>query len=123
VRALYGQAAALPASLFELGISPYINASIIITWILAMPEQLVSSWCLALHRHCRFDTSSCSQSKFGCTRSRDEGLRVSAPYPQALPYRNHFSQWLHCRCRPRVSWHGLEKLARRGDRCVQHMHS
>ncbi len=41
VRALYGQARALPASLFELGISPFINASILVTLVLAMPEQLV----------------------------------------------------------------------------------
>jgi hypothetical protein len=38
MRALYGQAAALPASLFELGISPHINASILISMLLCMPD-------------------------------------------------------------------------------------
>jgi len=41
VRALYGQASALPASLFDLGISPYINASIFVVLVLAMPDQLL----------------------------------------------------------------------------------
>ncbi len=38
MRALYGQAQALPASLFELGISPYVNASIAISMLLAVPD-------------------------------------------------------------------------------------
>jgi preprotein translocase subunit SecY len=41
MRALYGQAQALPASLFELGISPHINASIIITIVLLLPKDLL----------------------------------------------------------------------------------
>jgi hypothetical protein len=41
MRALYGQAQALPASLFELGISPHINASIIITLVLLLPKDLL----------------------------------------------------------------------------------
>lgn len=41
MRALYGQAQALPASLFELGISPHINASIIITILLLLPKDLL----------------------------------------------------------------------------------
>lgn len=41
MRALYGQAQALPASLFELGISPHINASIIITMLLLLPKDLL----------------------------------------------------------------------------------
>lgn len=45
MRALYGQTQALPASLFELGISPHINASIIITILLIMPKDLLPfSW-------------------------------------------------------------------------------
>jgi len=42
VRALYGQASALPASLFDLGISPYINASIFVVMILAIPDPLLA---------------------------------------------------------------------------------
>eukprot|EP00879_Flechtneria_rotunda_P019900 GHRR01020916.1.p1 GENE.GHRR01020916.1~~GHRR01020916.1.p1 ORF type:complete len:458 (+),score=125.90 GHRR01020916.1:187-1560(+) len=41
MRALYGQAQALPASLFDLGISPHINASIIITMLLILPKELL----------------------------------------------------------------------------------
>lgn len=41
MRALYGQAQALPASLFELGISPHINASIVITMLLLLPKDLL----------------------------------------------------------------------------------
>jgi len=41
MRALYGQAQALPASLFDLGISPHINASIIITMLLILPKDLL----------------------------------------------------------------------------------
>ena len=40
IRALYGQAQALPASLFNMGISPYINASIVMTILLVMPKEL-----------------------------------------------------------------------------------
>ncbi|KAG1665642.1 hypothetical protein FOA52_011236 [Chlamydomonas sp. UWO 241] len=42
IRALYGQAQALPASLFDLGISPYINASIVITVLMVLPKELFS---------------------------------------------------------------------------------
>jgi preprotein translocase subunit SecY len=41
MRALYGQAQALPASLFELGISPHINASIIVSLLLILPKELL----------------------------------------------------------------------------------
>lgn len=41
IRALYGQAQALPASIFDLGIAPYINASILLTIVMVMPEQLL----------------------------------------------------------------------------------
>jgi hypothetical protein len=41
MRALYGQAQALPASLFELGISPHINASIIVSLLLLLPKELL----------------------------------------------------------------------------------
>lgn len=41
MKALYGQAAALPGSLAELGISPSINASIIVTVVLAFPDAMV----------------------------------------------------------------------------------
>lgn len=45
MRALYGQAQALPASLFELGISPHINASIIVTVLLMLSKDLLPfSW-------------------------------------------------------------------------------
>lgn len=40
IRALYGQAQELPASLFNLGIGPYINASIIVSVLLSMPKDL-----------------------------------------------------------------------------------
>ncbi|KAF6257493.1 pre protein translocase secY subunit [Scenedesmus sp. NREL 46B-D3] len=41
MRALYGQAQALPASLFELGISPHINASIIVSMLLILPKDVL----------------------------------------------------------------------------------
>lgn len=45
VAALYGQSKELPASLFDLGISPHINANIIIAILLILPKELVSfSW-------------------------------------------------------------------------------
>ena len=40
IRALYGQAQALPASIFELGISPYINASIVMSVLLYFPSDV-----------------------------------------------------------------------------------
>ena len=41
IRALYGQVHALPASLFDLGISPFINASIIMVILLVMPNDVL----------------------------------------------------------------------------------
>lgn len=41
VKALYGQASALPAALFDLGISPHINASIVVAIVLMMPKALL----------------------------------------------------------------------------------
>jgi hypothetical protein len=41
LRALYGQSQALPASLFDMGISPHINASIIIMVVLLLPKDLL----------------------------------------------------------------------------------
>lgn len=41
VRALYGQVGTLPASLFELGISPFIFASIFINVLIGMPKEAI----------------------------------------------------------------------------------
>lgn len=41
IRVLYGQAQVLPASLFDLGISPYINSSIFLTILMVLPNQLM----------------------------------------------------------------------------------
>ena len=41
MRAIYGQASELPASLFDLGISPHINASILVSILLLLPKELV----------------------------------------------------------------------------------
>jgi len=41
MRAIYGQASELPASLFDLGISPYINASILVSILLLLPKELL----------------------------------------------------------------------------------
>ncbi len=41
MRAIYGQASELPASLFDLGISPYINASILVSILLLLPKDLI----------------------------------------------------------------------------------
>lgn len=41
IRALYGQVHALPASLFDLGISPFINASIVMLVLLFMPNDVL----------------------------------------------------------------------------------
>jgi len=41
LRALYGQAAELPASLFDLGIGPHINASIVLMVVLLLPKDLL----------------------------------------------------------------------------------
>lgn len=43
VAALYGQARDIPASIFDLGISPYINASIVMQLLLVMPPALMVS--------------------------------------------------------------------------------
>ncbi len=54
IRALYGQAGSLPASLFDLGISPYINASIIVSpagRILVLFTTVSSSSCVQHIRH------------------------------------------------------------------------
>ncbi|KAI8473294.1 MAG: pre protein translocase secY subunit [Monoraphidium minutum] len=40
IRAIYGQASELPASLFDLGISPHINASILVSILLLLPKEL-----------------------------------------------------------------------------------
>ena len=42
MQALYGQSKELPASIFDLGISPHINASIIIAVLLIIPKELAS---------------------------------------------------------------------------------
>jgi hypothetical protein len=39
IKALYGQANELPASLFDLGISPFINASIIMFMLMVLPKE------------------------------------------------------------------------------------
>jgi preprotein translocase subunit SecY len=41
LRALYGQAAELPASLFDLGIGPHISASIALMVVLLVPKELL----------------------------------------------------------------------------------
>jgi preprotein translocase subunit SecY len=41
LRALYGQAGELPASLFDLGIGPHINASIVLMVVLLLPKDLL----------------------------------------------------------------------------------
>jgi len=41
MRALYGQARELPASIFDLGIGPWINAQIIVTVLLSLPKDLL----------------------------------------------------------------------------------
>lgn len=41
MRAIYGQASELPASLFDLGISPHINASILVSILLLLPKEIV----------------------------------------------------------------------------------
>lgn len=44
IKALYGQANELPASIFDLGISPFINASILAFVLLAMPADWLPQW-------------------------------------------------------------------------------
>ncbi|KXZ41387.1 hypothetical protein GPECTOR_501g464 [Gonium pectorale] len=39
IKALYGQAGDLPASLFDLGISPFVNASIVLAICLVLPAE------------------------------------------------------------------------------------
>jgi preprotein translocase subunit SecY len=41
LKALYGQAQDIPASLFDLGISPFINASILMAVCLVLPDEVV----------------------------------------------------------------------------------
>ncbi|MEW5305734.1 MAG: hypothetical protein WDW36_008253 [Sanguina aurantia] len=42
IKALYGQARELPASIFDLGISPYISASILVTAALSLPPDIAN---------------------------------------------------------------------------------
>jgi preprotein translocase subunit SecY len=60
IRALYGQAQALPASLFNLGISPYINASIVITVLLVLPAEIFTFQWLARLKEARKEGKSVS---------------------------------------------------------------
>ena len=60
IRALYGQAQALPASLFNLGISPYINASIVVTVLLVLPAEIFTFQWLARLKEARKEGKSVS---------------------------------------------------------------
>jgi preprotein translocase subunit SecY len=62
MRALYGQAQALPASLFELGISPHINASIIVSLLLLLPKDLLPFPWAARLREARKEGKGVSES-------------------------------------------------------------
>ncbi|GLC37261.1 hypothetical protein PLESTB_001142600 [Pleodorina starrii] len=42
IKALYGQAQDIPASLFDLGISPFVNASILLAVALVLPAEITS---------------------------------------------------------------------------------
>ncbi|KAG2483194.1 hypothetical protein HYH03_017929 [Edaphochlamys debaryana] len=42
IKALYGQASDIPASLFDLGISPWINASILLSLLLVLPQEITT---------------------------------------------------------------------------------
>ncbi len=44
IRVLCGQATALPASLFDLGISPTINASIVMGIVFMLPPDMLALW-------------------------------------------------------------------------------
>jgi hypothetical protein len=63
MRALYGQAQALPASLFELGISPHINASIIVSLLLILPKEVLPSPWAARLREARKEGKGVSGSR------------------------------------------------------------
>ncbi|GLI64245.1 hypothetical protein VaNZ11_007444 [Volvox africanus] len=42
IKALYGQAQDIPASLFDLGISPFVNASILLAVALVLPQEVTT---------------------------------------------------------------------------------
>ncbi|EFJ48697.1 hypothetical protein VOLCADRAFT_90455 [Volvox carteri f. nagariensis] len=42
IKALYGQAQDIPASLFDLGISPFVNASILLAVALVLPQEMAT---------------------------------------------------------------------------------
>jgi hypothetical protein len=66
IKALYGQANELPASLFDLGISPFINAQILMFVLLIIPEQLLpqTQWMTKL-RQARKEGKSVSGAAAG----------------------------------------------------------
>lgn len=66
IKALYGQANELPASLFDLGISPFINAQILMFVLLIIPEQLLpqTQWMSKL-RQARKEGKSVSRAAAG----------------------------------------------------------
>jgi hypothetical protein len=75
MRALYGQAQALPASLCDLGISPHINASIIISMLLLLPKELLPySWATRLRD----------------ARKEGKGVRDRSFLCPLFPHPNHF---------------------------------
>jgi hypothetical protein len=80
MRALYGQAAALPASLFELGISPQINASILISMVLSMPDIKVGG----RFESCVARVSNNSMFRNGTSRLRP-GTRRTLGVKRCMP--------------------------------------
>lgn len=48
-KALYGQASAIPGCIAKLGVSPYVNASMVVAMLLAIPQQLVRVGCCVSH--------------------------------------------------------------------------
>jgi hypothetical protein len=76
MRAIYGQASELPASLFDLGISPYINASILVTILLLLPKDLIEWQPLDRLREARKEGKSVRRGRRAGRPRRllDEGL-------------------------------------------------
>ena len=74
MRAIYGQASQLPASLFDLGISPNINASILVSILLLLPKELVEGWQpLDRLREARKEGKSVRETERQRERQRERG--------------------------------------------------
>jgi hypothetical protein len=85
MRAIYGQASELPASLFDLGISPYINASILVTILLLLPKDLIEWQPLDRLREARKEGKSVRRAGVRRGRGMGEGSsrgRAGAEAPQ-----------------------------------------